>query len=176
VPEVALEAALVGLCLSEEEKGKETRKRVEKKVKEKEEKEDVSSKAKEAPESKEASPEAAPAPATFLAKEVTLASVQEVWKNILDAVPFASVRISLKDALIQSVEKEVVTIAFASQFHREKVTDPKASREMERLLSERFSRDIHLECVLREETAAPILPSDRKEVNMAEAVAEIFGR
>ncbi|MEK7136802.1 MAG: DNA polymerase III subunit gamma/tau [Patescibacteria group bacterium] len=180
VPEVALEAALVGLCLQEGDgKGKERPKnnRAEKTSKEKEEKaESAPAQAKETLRHEGASQEAPSPPATFLAEEITLTSVKEVWKGILENIPFASVRISLKDAIIQSVEKGTVTIAFSSQFHREKVTDPKASREVERLLSERFSASVHLQCVLREESVAPVLPADSKEVNMAEAVAEIFGR
>ena len=70
-----------------------------------------------------------------------------------------------------------VTLAFASAFHREKVADPKASREIERQLKERFHQYVRVECVLQEDQALTPVPAHAEDsVNMADAVAEIFGR
>ena len=177
VPAVALEVALVTLCMGGEEAvGRERKeKKAEKKKKVKGEGEDVGEDRIEKVTAE--IPSSALPVATFVAEELTREALLQIWNSFVHSVQPASVRMSLKDASIQSVSENRVTLAFASAFHREKVADPKASREIERQLKERFHQYVRVECVLQEDQAlTPVLAHAEDSVNMADAVAEIFGR
>ena len=179
VPLIALEVALVELCLGdgggEERKERKVEKEKTKKGKGKGEGEEASEDKAEKVTA-EALSSAAPA-ATFVAQELTRETLREVWNGIVASIQPASVRMSLKDASLQTVSDGQVTLAFSSSFHREKIADTKASREVERVLKEKFHQPVRIECVLQEEQAlSPVAAHTDEPVNMAEAVAEIFGR
>jgi DNA polymerase-3 subunit gamma/tau len=110
---------------------------------------------------------------TFLAKELTREAVLDVWKEVLAAVQPASVRMSLKDASIEEVTGNCLTLGFSSNFHREKVEDPKASMVIERLLQGHFHQPVRLVCLLRGGESSSLAPQS-EVVNVAEAAAEIF--
>jgi len=188
VPSVALEVALVDLCAEEGEEPKKKKEKVEKKEKKaKEAKESkevkVSKEAKEAKVSKEAKEkkeakdvEEVSEDATVVAKDVTKDGVESLWDDIVSSVSSASVRMSLKDASVESVEDGKATLSFSSGFHRDKVQETKARLSVETAFKEHFHCLVPVECVLR--TGGDEAPSDsgqKDDVNMVEAVAEIFG-
>ena len=183
IPAVALEVALVELCLS----GEESTERPSPAAKKSTEKPTIlkkltkqDSEAKTEGKGKEESvlTEAVQTtPATFVARELTLETLRDAWNSIVASVQPPSVRMSLKDGVIQGIADGRLTLAFASGFHREKVMDPKASREVERVIKEQFHQVLRLECVLQEDRvlAPKAAMASSESVNMAEAVAEIFG-
>ena len=180
IPAVALEVALVELCLSDEGQGEgKTQSAVTKKA----EKPTIFKKlTKQESETKnegkgEGKGKEEPASATFVARELTLETLRDAWNGIVASVQPASVRMSLKDASVQSIADGRLTLAFSSGFHREKVMDPKASREIERAIKELFHQVVRLDCVLQEDRvlAPKAAMASSESVNMAEAVAEIFG-
>jgi DNA polymerase-3 subunit gamma/tau len=175
VPAIALEVALVELCMKDE--GEVDTEKKEKKKKGEGKGEHVSESKKEETAPVKEVPTVASSGATFVAREMTLEAVREVWNGIVTSVQPASVRMSLKDAQLQKMEGDHVTLAFSSSFHKEKITDPKASRDIERALKDAFHQTVHIVCVLQEEQALAGAAAHAEEtVNMAEAVAEIFGR
>src|SRR3989344_4459812 len=183
IPAVALEVALVELCLS----GEESTERPSPAAKKSTEKPTIlkkltkqDSEAKTEGKGKEESvlTEAVQTtPATFVARELTLETLRDAWNSIVASVQPPSVRMSLKDGVIQGIADGRLTLAFASGFHREKVTNPSASREVERAIKEQFHQVVRLECVLQEDRvlAPKAAMASSESVNMAEAVAEIFG-
>lgn len=107
------------------------------------------------------------------APDFTLESVQTAWRNVINAMTPAAVKMSLKNSRVAAIKGATVTLTFASAFHRDKVADGEASRRVEEALANIFRRKLKLECTVEEEgQGAPAL--DEKMVNLAEAAAEIF--
>ena len=80
---------------------------------------------------------------------------------------------SLKNGQVRAIEGSTIIVRFSSAFHRDKVTTPDASRNIETLLSEALGQTIILKCVL--ETDEQLHTAAAAEsVNMAEAALEIF--
>jgi hypothetical protein len=80
---------------------------------------------------------------------------------------------SLKDAAVTGVENGTVRFAFASSFHREKVADTKASRNVEEALLAIFKKPVRIVCVV-EKDATPAVASG-PAVSLVEAAEEVFG-
>ena len=114
--------------------------------------------------------------ATFTAKELTRDSLNEAWGTILSSLKTASIRMSLKDAIVENVGNGEVVLAFSSGFHRDKIKEKKAAHEVESVLKDHFHQLVKLECVLRESEASVEKDQEGSTVNMAEAVVEIFGK
>lgn len=112
-------------------------------------------------------------PAIIEAQDVTLAAIREKWENVLRATEPASVRMSLKDASLRSLNGKTLTLAFSSNFHRSKVAATEASRAVEAVLEEFFLSPLRITCEL--ETQEKRAPAAKPElVNLAEAASEIF--
>lgn len=172
VPSVAIEVALVALCEGEGKRSftKVFEGRKQKKAKQQEEEEDVG--AQDTSREQGGTP-----PATFLAEHVTLETVREAWPTILSSIPSASLRMSLKDASLHSLTDGLLTLIFSSSFHREKAAHPKASHELAKVLEGHFRTPLRIEYTLREaEVPVGVGVNGEEAVNLAEAVAEIFGK
>ena len=115
-----------------------------------------------------------PVSATVIdAEDVTLQAIREKWENVLRATEPASVRMSLKDASLRSLNGKTLTLAFSSNFHRNKVAATEASRAVEAVLEEFFLSPLRIACEL--ETQEKRAPAAKPElVNLAEAASEIF--
>lgn len=113
------------------------------------------------------------AAAVIEAQDVTLSAIREKWENVLRATEPASVRMSLKDASLRSLNGKTLTLAFSSNFHRNKVAATEASRAVEAVLEEFFLSPLRIACEL--ETQEKRAPAAKPElVNLAEAASEIF--
>ena len=130
-----------------------------------------------APQSKAPSPpqkvetvQQAAAPGTM----PTLEDIRAKWDDVLRAVEPAATRMSLKNAKLQGIEQENLILAFSSSFHREKVNNTEAARNVEEALRTTFGYAMKLKCILdiAEAQPAPIASGDL--VNLADAAAEIF--
>ena len=182
VPSVALEVALVNLCMGEGGAVAKVKKKAEKiakiakaakEVKERRGEEEVH----EAKTEEESAPDVKEKDATLVAKELTLETVHAAWQDILSAVPTPSVRMSLKDASVDALEGSSLMLSFASNFHLEKVSNIAARREVEKILMEYFHQTVQIKCVLAGEGESSVPQKhDQNEVNMVDAVAEIFGK
>ena len=170
VPALVLESALLSLC-QPEETPKETKKsssagRVKLTVPE--------------TESSETVPEKQPPPAqsdsskkTLIeAEELTIDSVLKNWDNILRAVAPASVRMSLKNGTVTTIDGATIRLTFSSAFHRDKVADTKASRTIEEALFLVYRRPVRIKCVLEKEMDTTKLGP---KTDLVEAAAEVFG-
>lgn len=161
VPAVALEVALVELCRGEPEEPfveKEHRPMTKKEM------------AADAPV------ESKPKDATVVALAVTEETLAAAWGDIVTKIPSASIRMSLKDAVIQGIEEGRAVLAFSSKFHRDKVAEPKALHLVEDVLKEHFKTVVPLHCVLHAEPEGAENAKKEAAVNMVDAVAEIFGK
>ncbi len=117
--------------------------------------------------------EAAPKASIVEAEELTLQNILRHWDTLLKTVNPPSVRMSLKDAAVTGVENGTVRFAFASSFHREKVADTKASRNVEEALLAIFKKPVRIVCVV-EKDATPAVASG-PAVSLVEAAEEVFG-
>lgn len=117
--------------------------------------------------------EVVPKAAIVEAEELTTQNILKHWDVLLKTVNPPSVRMSLKDAAITSVENGNVRLAFASSFHREKVADTKASRNVEEAFLAIFKRPVRIQCVV-EKDVRPASASG-PAINLVEAAEEVFG-
>lgn len=113
------------------------------------------------------------APTVIEAPEVALATLQEQWPTILRAVQSPAVRMSLKNCRIASIEGKTLTLVFPSAFHRDKVADTAAARDIEQCIAAIFKIPIHIQCLLEEERHPQEL-LDVDTVDLAKAAAEVF--
>lgn len=103
---------------------------------------------------------------------LSLTAVREQWTSIVDAVQPPSVRMSLKNGSVASLENGTLTLIFTSAFHRDKVGATEASRTIEEIIRGIFHHTVRLRCTL--ESAPTPAPIANDVVNMADAAAEIF--
>jgi len=174
VPVVALEVALVSLCSGEPEDSPHERKK-EKHAKKEEEAKSTQPDPKKEEEKIESERSLKGKDATIVAAPLTMEELTSTWEKIISAIPSASVRMSLKDAVVHGIKDGKIVLAFSSKFHRDKVAEAKALHEVEGVLKEHFTRFVPLECILLTSDDAPEIRADKSKVNMVEAVAEIFG-
>ena len=180
VPGLVLETALLSLCAAESEATKpeqtggifSRRKKSEDAPVEKPMPKAAADFAPKKKEEPAAAPVAAKA-AIIEAPELSLLSIKQAWANVLEEVTPASVRMSLKNGRIQAVEGKIVTVSFASTFHKDKVAHTDASRNVEEILERRFKQSLKLQCVVDDQSEGKA-NVDEKMVNVAEAAAEIF--
>ena len=170
VPGLALESALLNLC---DESGTDravivpSQEQEEEPQKEEEKEEDQEERAHVPTASKDA---------TIEAPDLSVESLQKTWPTILKETTPASVKMSLKNGRVSAVEDNVVTVSFASAFHRDNVSDTEASRAIEIVLEKIFKKQLRIHCTLENEQSAQktdVVSSD-DVVNLADAAAEIF--
>ena len=124
----------------------------------------------------DASVESKPKDATVVSLAVTEKTLAAAWGDIVAKIPSASIRMSLKDAVIQGIEEGKAVLAFSSKFHRDKVAESKALHLVEDVLKEHFKTVVPLVCVLHAESEGSKDVKEEGAVNMVDAVAEIFGK
>jgi len=115
---------------------------------------------------------ATPEEAVIEAPVLSIESVRDTWPKVLASTSPPAVKISLKNGRVHSLRDLTVTMSFSSAFHRDKVANLDASRQIEAILERIFRRKLRLECIVEQETngATP----DEKLVNLVEAAAEVF--
>ncbi len=119
-------------------------------------------------------PEAKRSEAIVEAPEVSLEAVRSAWTKIVAGITPPSVKMSLKNGRVHDVKEKTVTLSFSSAFHRDKVAETQASRNVEEILERIFKRQMKLACKVEEETHAEPEGANKDMVNLAEAAAEIF--
>jgi len=187
VPGLVLETALLSLCSRgvagemlavEEKKELTTVAKDEEVVKDAKEVKDAEEpKKEESPKETIEAVEApeAPAekdPAIVEARELTIDALHEAWKDIVAEVTPSSVKMSLKNAKLVSLEDTKVTIAFSSGFHRDTVAKDNASIRVEEVMAKIFKRSLRIDCVLDENGES--LDTEEESVSLADAAAEVF--
>lgn len=112
-------------------------------------------------------------PTVIEAPEVALATLQEQWQTIIHHVQSPAVRMSLKNCRLAQMEGKTLTLVFPSAFHRDKVSDIAASRDVEKCIAAVFKVQIRIRCLLEEERRPQAL-LDVDAVDLAKAAAEVF--
>lgn len=112
-------------------------------------------------------------PALVEAIPLTKDAVLQQWDTILKLVSPPSVRMSLKCAMVGSVEGSRLTLLFPSAFNRDRVAQTQASRSVEDVIGKLFHTTVHLECEVRDDAVMPASGSDAP-TDLAAAAAEVF--
>lgn len=105
-------------------------------------------------------------------EELTLSSLKQQWSRVIEKTTPAHVRMSLKNAILGSVEGTTVVLIFPSTFHRDKVVEGNGTHSVEQILREIFKREIRLKCILQKDEVASAVPVVTDTVQAAE---EVFG-
>lgn len=112
--------------------------------------------------------------ATIEAPELTMATLEAHWATVVQATTPPSVKMSLKNGHVTSLDASRIVLGFPSAFHRDKVAATEASRKIEEILHGIFKRQLRLECILEGQRTASERGPTEDAVNLAEAAAEIF--
>lgn len=112
-------------------------------------------------------------PTVIEAPEVALETLQGRWPTIIQNVQSPAVRMSLKNCRLAEMEGKNLTLVFPSAFHRDKVADTAASRDIEQCIASIFKVPIRIRCLLEEELCPKTL-LDVDAVDLAKAAAEVF--
>jgi len=128
------------------------------------------------PDKKTVSQETQKQAAAVEAVELSETSVLERWPEILESITQSSVRMSLKNGRLTAVEGKNITVAFTSDFHRNKVAATEASRNIEKIMEKLFRQSVRLHCTVQEDRdqSLPLTQENNATVDLAEAAAEIF--
>ncbi len=102
--------------------------------------------------------------------EFTKENVQKQWRAIVEMIPIASAKMSMKTARIQEVEGSIIHLAFPSNFNKEKVEEQKAKHSIEEVLHNIFKKRIELRCHIE----APVAVAANTTSNLADAALEVF--
>jgi DNA polymerase-3 subunit gamma/tau len=173
VPSLVLEAALLSLCTTKPTTGTESRRAAQMpKLSVQPQEKTAESKDGDKPTKAAAETEPPAKSALIEVEELTVQSVLNHWNNILQLVQPASVRMSLKNGTVSSIEGTAIRLTFSSGFHRDKVAETKASRTIEEILSERYKRPVRIKCLLEKDLKAANLGPT---TDLVEAAAEVFG-
>lgn len=129
------------------------------------------------PPKKSAKAERAPAdeqsrPTLIKALELTPENVLRHWEEILKGTSPPSAKMSLKNASVSAATEGIVTLSFPSAFHKEKVSDTKASRSIEAVMEKLFHQPIRIRCILEEHSKAV---GGERDTDLAAAAKEVFG-
>jgi DNA polymerase III subunit gamma/tau len=119
-----------------------------------------------APEKKEAKP------AIIQADDLTVQTVLSHWPEIVKLSSPAAVRMSIKDASVTKIENGMITLAFPSVFHRDRVSETNARRSVEDALQQIFKRPVRIECVLEKDARSA---TGGPATDLVEAAGEVFG-
>jgi DNA polymerase-3 subunit gamma/tau len=124
-------------------------------------------------------PTAIPKPATeadarptiIKAPALSLDAIQRAWPDVVKGVSIASVRMSLKDAQVTSLQGHTLLLTFASGFHREKVQATDASRHVEEVLQKLLHAPLKITC----RTGGEALAGRSEDVvDLAQMASEVF--
>ena len=80
---------------------------------------------------------------------------------------------SLKNGRVTAIRGSTVTISFGSAFHRDRVKQTDAARQVEEAMSDKLKQSVRIDCLLEADTGAKALPAEEL-VNLAEAASEVF--
>ncbi|MDD5026543.1 MAG: DNA polymerase III subunit gamma/tau [Candidatus Peribacteraceae bacterium] len=111
--------------------------------------------------------------ASIEAPELSLDTIRGVWEDIVAETSPASVKMSLKNGRVLSLEEKKVILGFSSSFHRDKVAQPEASRTIEEIMQRIFKRSLRVECVVGDGGNGDTV-HEEAAVDLAEAAAEVF--
>ncbi len=100
----------------------------------------------------------------------TKENVQKEWRTIVEKIPIASAKMSMKTAFIDDVEGSVLHLTFPSHFNKEKVEEAKAKHAIEEVLQQMFKKRIEIRC----QVEAPVAVAQHPTVNLADAAMEVF--
>lgn len=116
------------------------------------------------------------APVPPVKNESSGASLQEIltiWPLIVDMSKPASVKMSLKNGVPTDMKGDTLTVAFETQFHRERVMKD-GTHGVEKLLEERLGSHVKLQCILQERAPVQEPLSLKEAVDLAAAAADVF--
>ncbi|HAI98412.1 TPA: DNA polymerase III, subunit gamma and tau [Candidatus Peribacteria bacterium] len=175
VPGLVVESALLHLCSDADGKKEEplhlAAKAEPQKAKTK--KPETAKQDPETVEKKEDVQSAAIKSASVEAPELSLDAIRGVWEDIVAETSPASVKMSLKNGRVLSLEEKKVILGFSSSFHRDKVAHPEASRTIEEIMQRIFKRSLKVECVVGDGGNNDAV-HEEAAVDLAEAAAEVF--
>ncbi|PIR48582.1 DNA polymerase III, subunit gamma and tau [Candidatus Peregrinibacteria bacterium CG10_big_fil_rev_8_21_14_0_10_55_24] len=111
--------------------------------------------------------------ASVEAPELSLDALRGVWQQVIGETTPASVKMSLKNGRLIGLDEKIITLAFSSAFHKDKVEHPEASRSIEQILERIFKRNLRLHCTVGDKETETMAPSGQA-VDLVDAAAEIF--
>lgn len=106
------------------------------------------------------------------AEELSLENVLRHWADIVKRTTPPSARMSLKNASVSNVDGKTLVLTFPSAFHRDKVSDVTASRNIEQVLHDIFKVSVRIQCKLEAPGSAAIGGAD---TDLVDAAKEVFG-
>lgn len=115
--------------------------------------------------------------ASITAPLLSLESLQKSWPDVIEKTTPASVKMSLKNGRVTTMNDKRITISFTSAFHRDRVKETQASRNIEEVLTAIFKTPLSIDCIIEDEpTTETTIPEQPENafVNVADAAAEIF--
>ncbi len=111
-------------------------------------------------------------PAIVTAAELSIDALQQHWSVIIDAASPPSVKMSLKTGTLHALNEKKVIVTFPSAFHRDRVAEVHASRNIEENINKIFHANVRLECILESEDTVKLR---QPSTEVSDAALEVFG-
>lgn len=107
--------------------------------------------------------------------ELNLDTIKKEWPKILNSIKKVDVpvHVLLMDGKLKSFKKDILTIAYRDEVHREAVNKKERKECVEKIISRHFGREIRVEFITEEEHDEDDEESDRKLIKKVE---DFFGK
>lgn len=86
---------------------------------------------------------------------LSMNAIKGVWLDIIKNIEPASAKMSLKNAILHSVQGDTLVLSFTSIFHKEKVNAPEAARNIEQALEKALGIPVKIKPSLESDVGAP---------------------
>jgi DNA polymerase-3 subunit gamma/tau len=107
--------------------------------------------------------------------ELNLDTIKKEWPKILNSIKKVDVpvHVLLMDGKLKSFKKDILTIAYRDEVHKEAVNKKERKECVEKIISRHFGREIRVEFITEEEHDEDDEESDRKLIKKVE---DFFGK
>lgn len=108
--------------------------------------------------------------------EISFEVIKENWPRVMERLKRPMLKNSIKDAKLESLEENTLTLKFSAQFHLEKAMESENRVELETVIREVFGRDFKIVAIIKPMEIAPVVaeaaPSESDKLSEA---MDIFG-
>lgn len=103
--------------------------------------------------------------------DLNLENLKQYWPRITERIKTPALKMSLRESAPVSLEDSVITLEFATKFHKEKVMEHDNRVELEMIIKDFFDHPVKISATIKEIAIQPVVQND----TYIDEALEIFG-
>ena len=118
-----------------------------------------------------------PANGSSPAKELSLETVKENWHKVIQAMPLAYEKVSLKSATPTELKGDKLVLVFSAEFHLKKINNSTGQKHFTKVCQEVLGAELHLEPQAKKIDLEPVdIPTEKsKKSKLSQNIDDVFG-